>query len=282
VVAETGEVLDSLAPRRRRLAFGVIAVVAAAALVIVGLVAAGGHGQAPLRPVAQDVPGPVLLIPGYGDGIASLQTLQGRLRAAGRQVTIVGLPGDATGDLDAQARAVRAAVKAALADGHAQSVDLVGYSDGGVVARIYVRNLGGGSTVRRVVTLGSPQHGTNLAATAAAIVPGVCTGACAQVLPGSDILRQLNSGSETPPGPRWVSLWTTQDQTVTPPDSAHLAGAENVVLQDICADDKVSHGGLPADPLVTGIVLASIGAGPPGAPSAGQCGALRRAGSLTP
>jgi triacylglycerol lipase len=275
-------VLESLAPRRRRLAFGVIAVGVAAVLAAIGLVAAGGHGRAPVHPVTQDVPGPVLLIPGYGDGIASLQTLQGRLRATGRQVSIVALPGGATGDLNAQARAVRKAVDTARTDDHAQSVDLVGYSDGGVVARIYVRNLGGGSTVRRVVTLGSPQHGTNLAATAAAIVPGACTGACAQVLPGSDILRQLNSGNETPPGPRWVSLWTTQDQTVTPPDSAHLTGAENVVLQDICADETVSHGGLPADPLVTGIVLASIGVGPPAAPDAARCGALRAAGSLTP
>jgi triacylglycerol lipase len=151
-----------------------------------------------------------------------------------------------------------------------------------VVARIYVRNLGGGSTVRRVVTLGSPQHGTNLAASADAIVPGLCTGACAQVLPGSDVLRQLNSGRETPIGPAWVSLWTTQDQTVTPPDSAHLAGAENIVLQDVCTDEKVSHGGLPSDPLVTGIVLASIGVSPPVAPNSGQCADLRKAGSVRP
>jgi triacylglycerol lipase len=271
--------LDSVAPRRRWFIFGVAGMVVVALLAAVVVGVASGHGKTPIHPVAQDTPGPVLLIPGYGEGIGSLQTLQTRLRAAGKTVSIVDLPNNATGDLNAQARAVRAAVRAALTANHAASVDLVGYSDGGVVARLYVRDLGGGSTTRRVVTLGSPQHGTDLAATAAAIAPGICAGACAQVLPGSDLLQSLNKGSETPAGPLWVSLWTTQDHTVTPPDSAHLAGAENVVLQDICAQEKVSHGGLPADPLVTGIVLASLAAHPPIAPAASQCAALRAAGS---
>lgn len=273
--------LDSLAPRRKRLVLGVGAVVVAGAIAGTSVAVASDGGAAPVRPVAQEIGGPVLLIPGYGENTASLKTLQSRLRAAGKDASIVDLPDQALGDIDRQARAVRTAVDAAIRISGSSSVDLVGYSDGGVVARTYVRDLGGGSTVRRVVTLGSPQHGTDLAASADAFAPGVCKGACAQVLPNSDFLRALNKGDETPAGPVWVSMWTTQDRTVTPPDSARLAGAENIVLQDVCTDEQVSHGGLPSDPLVAGIVLASLGSSPPTAPTAGQCSSLRAAGGAS-
>lgn len=271
--------LVSLAPQRRRLLVGGAGAAIVALVAAIVLLAAGGRTRARIVPVVQSRPGPVLLVPGYGEDGGGLDALSARVRAAGRRVTIVDLPGNATGDLTAQARALRAAVTGALKNGKAPSVDLVGYSDGGVVARIYVRDLGGGSTVRRVVTLGSPQHGTGLASSAEAILPSACRGACAQLRPGSDLLSHLNSGNETPPGPRWVSLWTTQDEVVTPPSSARLAGAENIVLQHVCPDEHVSHGGLPSDPLVTGIVLTSIGPGRPVAPRPGQCAALRRAGA---
>jgi triacylglycerol lipase len=60
-----------------------------------------------------------------------------------------------------------------------------------------------------------------------------------------------------------VSVWTTADQTVTPPDSARLDGAVDLTVQSVCADSRVAHGQLPSDPLVQGIVLAELAAGPP-------------------
>ena len=76
---------------------------------------------------------------------------------------VVTLPGNALGDLDDQAIALgRAAVAAARGAG-TSAVDVIGYSAGGVVARLWVRDHGGASLVRRVITLGSPHHGTELA-----------------------------------------------------------------------------------------------------------------------
>lgn len=224
----------------------------------------------PFVGVPQDVPGRVLLVPGYGGGTGSLEPLAAALRAVGREVAIVELPGDGTGDLREAARVLDAATAGAT------SVDVVGYSAGGVVARYWVRSLGGGRLARRVVALGSPQHGTGLASLGEAFVPGACPTACQQLVPGSPLLRALNTGDETPPGPEWLSLWSSQDQTVTPPASARLAGATDVVLQDICPGVAVSHGQLPEAPLVKGIVLQALGVAEIRQPTG--CAALQSAG----
>jgi triacylglycerol lipase len=265
-------VFSGLPPARRRLLLGVVATVAVlAAVLVVTLVVRGGGDD--VTPAAQDRPGPVLLVPGYGGSTESLTVLAGRLRAAGRDATVVQLPGGGTGDLAEQAAALGRAVDAALARTGAGSVDLVGYSAGGVVARLWVHDAGRSRT-RRVVTLGSPHHGTSLARLAGQIAPSQCPLACQQLEPDSDLLRTLNRGDETPAGPVWISIWTSRDETVTPPDSARLDGATDIVLQDVCASSTTGHGGLPTDPLVTGIVLAELGTGPVTQPAAGDCARL--------
>src|SRR5436305_745156 len=93
-----------------------------------------------------------------------------RIRATGRAATVVSLPGDGTGDLAAQAATLDAAVTAERQRG-APSVDVIGYSAGGVVARLWVARYTGAQAARRVVTLGSPLHGAQLAATGPAPVP---------------------------------------------------------------------------------------------------------------
>jgi hypothetical protein len=261
---------------RRRLLFGVIGLLVAALVAVLVARAAtrpGRNGAAP----AQDRPGPVLLVPGYGGSRDALGVLAGRIRATGRPAEVVALPGDGTGDLALQADALQAAVVAALAGG-APSVDMVGYSAGGVVVRLWVARHDGGKLARRVVTLGSPQHGTRLAALGASLGTGVCPPACQQLIPGSTLLTDLDR-DPVPAGLGWLSLWTANDETVTPPDSARLTGATNVELQSVCRDEVVQHGSLPTDALVTGIVLRALRATPLVAPSAADCAALRREGA---
>jgi triacylglycerol esterase/lipase EstA (alpha/beta hydrolase family) len=226
--------------------------------------------------VAQDRTGPVLLVPGYGGSTAGLADLAGRIRATGRNVTVVPLPGNGTGDLTAAADALGAAVARAHTRGSGAGIDVVGYSAGGVVARIFAAD-GGADQLRRVVTLGSPQHGTELADLAGGVLPGECPAGCRELSTGSDLLRRLNAGDETPAGPTWVSIWTTQDQTVQPPDSARLAGALNIPVQSVCAEADVSHGTLPTDPLVEQMVLAELHAGAPQRLAATDCARLRAA-----
>ncbi len=267
-------ILGRLSPRRRLFVGGLAALAAVIVVaVVVAVLAAGGGGGAGL-PVAgqpaQDRPGPVLLVPGYGGSTGSLSVLARRIRAAGRRATVLHLPGNGTGSLIADARVLNTAVNRALRGG-APSVDVIGYSAGGVTALLWARDDGGPHKARRVITLGSPFHGTQLAAAAEAFVPGACPAACQQLVPGSKLLSRLDA-TAVPARPRWLSLWTTDDKTVTPPDSARLAGALNVPIQSVCPAAAVSHSQLPTSPAVTAMVLQALGSGPVRAPTAADCG----------
>jgi triacylglycerol lipase len=127
----------------------------------------------------------------------------------------------------------------------------------------------GAHRARRVVTLGAPHHGTKLAAAGILLAPGACPKACQQLAPGSPLLRSLTTPVPSPP--RWLAVWTDQDQTVTPPDSGHLEGAVNVAVQALCPQRPVSHSQLPTDGAVTSVVLQAIGADPLVAPDPAAC-----------
>ncbi|MBF4766469.1 lipase [Nocardioides agariphilus] len=261
--------LDALAPARRRFLLGVLAL-ALVAVAGLGVAIWRTHDKA-VEPVSQETQGPVLLVPGYGGGTAGLEVLAGALRAQGRDVEIVDLPGNNTGDLDRQAGALGKAVILALQRAGARSVDVVGYSAGGVVARLWVRDHGGGGLARRVVTLGSPHHGSDLAGLGSDVAPDSCPRACEQLQPDSDLLRALNAGDETPTGPKWVSIWTTDDRVVVPPSSSNLDGALDFTIQSVCPGHEVSHGQLPQDPVVIAAVIRQLVVADPAVPGPEIC-----------
>ncbi len=262
--------LSSLAPARRRLvaALGAVALLAAAGIAIALVRHAGA---ADVRPVSQATPGPMILVPGYGGSTDALAQLAVVLRARGKTVEVFHLLGDGRGDLDAQAQALGAAATRLRAKAHAESIDVIGYSTGGVVVRLWVRSYGGDSVARRVITLGSPHHGTDLAGAAGSLLPGACPPACQQLEPDSSLLAGLNDGDETPRGPTFVSIWTTHDDVVVPPSSAQLDGALNLTVQSLCATDPVNHGGLPRDTTVQSMLLRELAAGPPVRLGRGDC-----------
>ena len=212
-------VLPSLSPARRRLVVGIVVL---------------AHRDPPVRPVSQEQVGPVLLVPGYGGSTVALEVLADALAAVGRDVRVVEATGTGTGDLRQRAVDLGRAVEQAIKETGAPSVDVIGYSAGGVVLRIYVADLRGGSTVRRAITLASPHHGTDLASLAASTGAQSCPVACMQLVPDSDLLRELNAGDETPPGPVWVALWTEGDETVVPASSGDIEGALGYSVPSVC------------------------------------------------
>jgi triacylglycerol esterase/lipase EstA (alpha/beta hydrolase family) len=267
-----------MSPRRRTLFLTLALLVAVVSIFIVVRVITSGTSRGVPGNVDPNRRGTVVLVPGYGGSQATLETLAARLRAAGRTTVIVTLPGNGDGDLANQADALDSTVRAQLATG-APSVDLIGYSAGGVVVRLWIARYDTARAARRVVSLGSPLHGASIAAVGSAVLPGLCPTACQQLVPGSSLLSQLDA-QPLPASLPWLSLWTADDQTVTPPTSARLDGAVNVELQSVCPDETVQHGQLPTDPLVIGLVLRALDSSQPlrAAPGPADCQQLRTAG----
>src|SRR5262249_34888300 len=115
-------------------------------------------------------------------------------------------------DIERFAAQLAAKVDAVCAATGAASVVLVGHSMGGLVARAYVRRFGA-ARVSRIVTIGTPHHGSTLAWT----WPGRCL---AQMRPGNAWLLDLNRDESNPRPIPIVSIWSRHDSMVAPQASS--------------------------------------------------------------
>jgi triacylglycerol esterase/lipase EstA (alpha/beta hydrolase family) len=130
------------------------------------------------------------------------------------------------------------------ATGAAQVV-LVCHSMGGLVARAYLRKHGGGR-VRRLITIGTPHHGSMHAWLAAGL-------SLAQMRPENAWLAGLNGDAERTGGVPVASIWSWHDSMVTPQTSSRIDWGENVVLTG------VAHNAMLDDPQVWAAAVAQIG-----------------------
>jgi pimeloyl-ACP methyl ester carboxylesterase len=109
--------------------------------------------------------------------------------------------------------------------GKNERIILVAHSMGGLVCRAYVRR-SGGARIARIVTLGTPHHGSALAP--------IGYGADAQDMrPMAEWLRGLAASDQGSPPAPITSIYSTHDNLVAPQDSSVLEGAENVPLAGI-------------------------------------------------
>jgi triacylglycerol esterase/lipase EstA (alpha/beta hydrolase family) len=163
------------------------------------------------------------------------------------------------GDIPTSARQLGTFVGQVLAATGARKVDLVGWSQGGMLPRWYLRFDGGAAYVHDLVGLAPSNHGTTVgglsalfdAANALGLPPltlAQCL-ACTQQLAGSAFLQQLNAGQDTVPGVHYTVIETENDEVVTPYTSAFLSGpaVTNVTLQNHCSDDHADHAAMPYD-----------------------------------
>jgi triacylglycerol esterase/lipase EstA (alpha/beta hydrolase family) len=231
-----------------------------AALVLLALAACSAPGRVGSPPVSPSgsssapvrVSGPpVWVVPGYGSDADSVAALVAALRAAGRAVEVGAVMGDPAASMTEDAAALDALIRGS----RAARVDVVGFSAGGIVVRRWLSFAGNAKRARHVVTLSAPNHGST------ALRHGECGGGCVDLLPGSDLLALLDA-DETPAGPDYVAFWTADDEAVTPPASATLAGARNVKVQDACPGRRVAHLEMVTDPAVIGLAVRALADGP--------------------
>ena len=146
-----------------------------------------------------------------------------------------------TDRIEASAGELGAFIDTVLVATGAATVDLVGYSAGGIVSRYYMRYLGGAAKVAQLVGVAPANHGSTSPLLAA--FGRVGCAACAQLVAGSPFLVELNAGGETLPGIAYTVISTRYDSLVTPYRSQALTepGVTNVVLQDRCPHNLSEH-----------------------------------------
>jgi triacylglycerol lipase len=227
-------------------------------VVVATLAAALAAVAASPPPAGAAQPDPVIIVAGTFSPAFANEPLAARLRADGYTVRIFELPNLGTGDISASGRALGDTVDAVLAQSGATRVDLVGHSQGGLVARDYVKYDGGAAKVDSLVTLGTPNYGTYIANIVAFFGLGDCIGviACQQMEIGSSYLNALNAGDDTIGSVRYTNLYTLQDELVRPVGNAAMRdGAANVLIQSQCWLQIVGHVGLILDGTVySGVV----------------------------
>jgi len=193
---------------------------------------------------------PVLLLHGYGCNSGYWAHLTPRLDAAGISHATLDLE-PLTGDIDGFADAIDAGATRLRCAAGAQQVIVIGHSMGGLAARAWLRRHGSAQAAR-VITLGTPHHGTCLAAFGIGVNAaqmrrsGIDGPACAW-------LHELAAHEDPATRERITSIYTHHDNIVAPQTSGHLAGARNIEL------GGVGHVALGRNRRVLAIVMTEIG-----------------------
>ncbi len=177
-------------------------------------------GAEKLRPLP---PGrlPVLLLHGYVCNRGFMLPLRRYLQAQGVSAYSHDLEPPLAG-IDSYCGALAQRIEEICAATGASRLVILAYSMGGLAARAYLRKYGA-ARVATLITLGTPHHGTALARLGAGEN-------ARQMVPGSAWLRLLN---QYPIAIPVVSIFSHQDNIVSPRDSAALAGAKLVELYGV-------------------------------------------------
>nr|WP_241665843.1 alpha/beta fold hydrolase [Prescottella subtropica] len=220
--------------------------------------------------------GPALADEGYC--VFALDYGRGNSSLAGGLMDLFG-----STDIGASARELSRFVERVRSTTGAAQVDLVGHSQGGVVARQYLRFEGGvdpadpaANKVRKVVMLGATNHGSTfgdvqvlgalaqrLGIPVIDLMNTIMGPSYVQQMEGSPFLRALNAGGDTDPGVEYTVVASRNDTVSSPPENTFLtagpgAVVHNVWVQDVCATADVGHMELTTDPVAVHIVKSAL------------------------
>lgn len=186
----------------------------------------------------------LLLVHGYGCSRAAWWWLRHRLEGHGWVVATINLEPIYT-DIEHYVEPLARRIDDVLAATGAARLILVGHSMGGLAIRAYLRRHGPGK-VARVVTLGTPYGGSELA--------HIGFGANGrQMVPGNDWLAQL---AEHPPPVETTTIFSRHDNYVMPQTNLELTGAARRPL------DGLGHLAMLYSPRVADALVDALGESP--------------------
>jgi triacylglycerol esterase/lipase EstA (alpha/beta hydrolase family) len=161
-------------------------------------------------------------------------------------------------ELSASAAELNTFVNQVLATTGAPQVDLVGYSEGGYVTRLYMKTYGPNhvSTYVGISPVNSAPATISGLLTIAYQIPGaeavfaLACPACG-ALSTEPAFESLNTPSATFPTVTYTDIASTTDEVATPYTLSFLPAGPNVTnetVQSVCPNDHVGHLGMPYDP----------------------------------
>lgn len=208
----------------------------------------------PLADLTRD---PVLLTPAFSTGAQSYGfNYRRQLPALGITTCTLTLPDGGYGDLQRAAEYnVLAIRKMAAASG--RKVVLIGHQHGalnGLWALKFWPDLA--AQVSDYIAMATPFNGTTNAAQLCASTRR-CPASYWQIAAGSHYLAAL--AGPLPVGPAYTSITTQYDELIVPqPSASRLAGARNIVLQDLCPGRPIEHFTILADNLTYRLILDAL------------------------
>jgi pimeloyl-ACP methyl ester carboxylesterase len=182
----------------------------------------------------------VVLVHGYLANRSTLYPLAAYLRLHGVKPLLT-FNYASTAGVERSARALRDYLRERVRGGR---IDLVCHSLGGLVARVYIQELGGHRRVDRCITLGTPHQGTYNSY-------WLWSRVGSELRPDSPLLARLCASQDRAAGVRFVSLVAGSDSLVVP---RVFAGHE----QELLVPD-VGHVSMLFAPKVLGLVAQQLG-----------------------
>ncbi len=166
---------------------------------------------------------PVVLVHGIWDSARRIAPLAHELtrRGIASVVAIDLLPPWGAARIETLAEQLARFVERTRQQHGSPQVDIVGFSMGGLVTRVYLEQLGGAPYVHRFVSISAP-HGGTLSAYALPLAGG------RQMRPRSALLRALGDDVSHLSTVNVHCVYTPYDLTVLPGDSGVLRGARSV------------------------------------------------------
>lgn len=224
--------------------------------------------------LSEQRPWPVILIHGTVDTKGIWQELGTELRQDGWCVFAPDYGKRGTAAMQESALQLGAYIEAVRTVTGAEQVILIGHSQGGLLARYWLRTSGNPAHVKHLVSLSAPNHGTTMGGILSPLASNGLTENIMhslirswfgpvgfQQITGSEIFEVFDD-KELDDGVSYTCLASRQDTVVQPPETCFLNGPEdrvrNVWVQDIFPRANVQHQDMPINKYVRALIRTGL------------------------
>lgn len=166
-------------------------------------------------------------------------------------------------NMEAYSASVDAFVKGVLKRTGAPQVNIITYSQSGLINQTWMKKHGGARYVAKVINYSGLLQGSPFG-TIATNVTGDCLGfgTCVDFDPWGPLVKEINKNGEAQPGITYYNITTKYDEMAMPYQVnfmyAPTGNYMNVLLQDYCPANKAGHLGLPHASATRSLTLQAI------------------------